>query len=174
MMARFLHGDSALLRRKYASPVLAFFWISGLMSGVFLFFAADRPIHPQLHLAAGSPVSFPALMGIALLPLLICALAVYLDQHWMIFVCAFGKALLFSHVSVGIWTAFGSAGWLVRLLFLFSDTMMCGLWYLFWLSCLHGTHRSPVRWMPVFSGAVLITGADYWIISPLLLRIFSI
>lgn len=124
--------------------------------------------------AASGSVSIAGLLGITTLPFLISAFAVSFSMAWLIFPVCFCKAFAFSFVSLGVLQAFGSAGWLVRLLLLFSDCAGMPLLYGFWLRHLPGGRPVGV-WETAFllAACVLLGSVDYRIISPFLAGLLS-
>ncbi len=159
--------------RKYPSLKLAFFWIAGLFVGLGLFGLSGISPESLLRESMMGPVSAEALLVRVMVPFLICVAGILLDQHWLIYVCAFCKAVLLAFASMCTMIAFGSGGWLIRFLFLFTDTLMCVVWYGFWMDSLSRTSFSTVKAMFLCAVGFFIAGVDLRVISPLLMRIIN-
>ena len=106
------------------------------------------------------------------LPIVIAVLAVFIGQRWLIFPMAFLKAVAFAYVGWSVVITFGSAGWLIRLLLLFSDCASMPLLWGFWNKALVSDFDALV---PASVAAVLtILGigiVDYGVISPFLISL---
>ena len=78
-------------------------------------------------------VSIVGLFLVTVFPFLLSALAAVFSVPGLCFPICYAKAACFSFVSLGILTAFGSAGWLCCFLLLLRDWLGMGVLYLFWL-----------------------------------------
>ena len=161
-------------RCRLAEPLLAFSFFAGLLMGVTLFLGVNAA---QLSLMRGSgngSVSIVLLFVTNCLPFLISAYAVYLSKAWLLFPVAFLRGCLFAFAAMGTGSCFGSAGWLFRPLFLFSDTLSLPVLYLFWLRHISGDHKFDFGEIVLYLAIVLLTGSiDYCLISPFLAPIIS-
>ena len=151
--------------------VLAFCWCLGFIFGVFLFLYAGTPGVSLMHRMLFGSVSIVSLTGIGLLPFLFTAYAVFISRLRLLFLMCFCKACLFAFVSMGICAAFSSAGWMMRLLLLFYDTVCCVLLYFLWYRLLRGRN---VSWLVIILTGILAGGLDYYIISPFLAGLIEI
>ena len=173
MAAQYFTWVSSRLQRKGPGVFLAFCWILGLVCGWELFRISG---FSGRFAAADSWVSSPAgadLLIRVLIPFLICAVGILLDQRWIIYGCAFGKAVAMCFASLWVLSCFGSGGWLVRFLLLFTDTLMCGIWYGFWMDALSGNKLDIPRFLLFCAGGCFIAGVDFRMISPLVTRILN-
>ena len=168
-MARFLHSIHSFTIRKYDKLFLALSWLSGLGFGGLVFRYAGSNLVSMMPLAV---ICQPSIFGLLLssaLPFLFSAFAVYICAPRLLFGICFVKAFLLSYISCGVFSAFGSAGWLIRLMLLFSDLWCTVLLYLYWLR-----HIDRVRGFsfPRFSGYLAAVFFAVWVdvscISPLL------
>lgn len=168
-MARFLHHDMPRSSRKFYCPLLAFFWTSGLASGIWAWFLSGEFITPLMRSSAYGSVSIVSLLCVTGLPFLLSAFAVFLSSEWLLIPIAFGKGFFFSLISMGTTVSFGCAGWLVRLLLCFSDIVSIPLLYWFWVRCLRND-GSRLIYLTFFTGALflLIGSVDYYMITPFL------
>jgi len=130
-----------LILRKGTTVILAFFWISGLISGFLLFYqsAASASLMRGCVYASVSIVWF---LVLSILPFLFSALAVFLSFPPLLFLACFLKALCHGFLLAGLDSVWGSAVWLVRLLVLSDDFILVPLLYYFWLRCISRVKNS--------------------------------
>ena len=168
-MAQFLHRDSLQILRKGSTFFLAFFWLSGLICGILVFLSAGNSLIPLMRSALSAPVSIVGLLCVSMLPFLLSVFAVFVSNPRLILLVSFGKAFFFSLVSLGVIQAFGSAGWFVRWLLLFSDSVSLPLLYWYWCRYISGS-REFCGWETcgVLSLGLLIGSVDYCLVSPFL------
>jgi hypothetical protein len=170
-MARFLHSIHSFTFRKKSHCFLALSWTFGLGFGGLVFRYVGSHLAPWMPLAASCQPSIPGLLFSTLIPFLLSAFAVYLSVPKLLFGICFCKAFLLGYVCCGVFAAFGSAGWLVRWLFLFTDLWGAALLYHY---C--GRHISGVRTfspgvLTVYGCLLLVVAlTDYGCIVPLLQR----
>ena len=157
--------------RKYSALKLAFCWIAGLFLGWNLYEVSGIRFGCLIRESVLSPVSVGEAVVRVLAPFLICRIGVYLEQRWLIYSCGFLKACLMVFVSLTAMASFGAGGWLMRSLFLFSDTVLCVLWYGFCLHCLSETGGSPEKTLMFCSVGLLVAGMDLRVVMPLLERV---
>lgn len=172
-MARFLHPESSPAFRKWGDVLLALSFLSGLFFGIHLFFSADTSFDSLMPGALTSPVSIVDLLIPFALPFLFSAAAVYLCIPGLILPVSFLKSAIYGFLSCGISYSFGSSGWLVLLLFLFSDICFLPLLYLYWIRHISAQRLfSLIETGLFFAGAILISGIDYYVIFPFLQGLF--
>lgn len=168
-MARFLLHESPDSWRKGRTVFLALSFLAGLVSGILVFFVAGESILSLMRSALYCPVSIVGLLCVTALPFLFSAIAVFLSEPWLMGPISFGKAFFFSLLSLGTMAGFGSAGWLVRWLLMFSDLMGLPLLYLYWQRHVSGMQAFSLMEAFVFASLfVLIGSIDYCLFSPLL------
>ena len=173
-MTQVLHQSVFPLQRKWTSVVLACFWSGGLVFGILLFFLASNSTASLVRQAACAPVSVSNLLMTNLLPFLVSGLAVYIQRPQLLYGCAFLRGCLLTFVATGTILAFGSAGWLVRLLLLFSDICLAVPLYLYWLRHISGLRRFSALHSSGFAAAALLIGSiDYCFVAPFLVRILD-
>ena len=173
-MGRFLNLKLPHFSRKYSLVILAFSWFLGLFLGVVFSIAAGDSIISLMSTAVSSRVSIVGLLTAILLPFLLSAFAVLICEPCLLVVIAFGKAFVFSYLSLGLMAAYGSAGWLVWLLLMFSDCCFLPLLMLYWIHFIFGgrSQAIPVTAMIGFA-AVAIGSFDFYIVSPFLASLIS-
>ncbi len=168
-MARFLHSIDSFTFRKYDKHILALSWVLGLGFGGLVFRYAGSDLASQMPLAAMCQPSIFGLLTCSMLPFLFSAFAVYICIPRLLFVICFAKAFALAYVSCGIFSAFGSAGWLVCYMLLFTDLGCSVLLYLYWLRHISGVRSFSFRRLAVYLAVVFMTGwMDIACISPLL------
>lgn len=168
-MNRFLHWIPFVLPCKVPQRSLICAWFFGLAAGVGLSFLADDSFLSTMRAAASSHVSIIGLLSAILLPLLFSAFAVYISQPQLLLPVAFCKAFLFSYLAFGVTAAFGTAGWLVRGLLMFSDCLTLPLLWWFWLRCLRIPKEDATHCFFFACAAALLIGCvDYCTVSPFL------
>lgn len=172
-MDRFLNFNLSAWRCKKSMIQLACAYLFGLISGVLISMSASDALCSAMRAAVYGRVSIPGLLSAILLPFLFSALAVYISSSWLLIPIAFGKAFLFAFLGTGILGAFGSAGWLVRLLLMFSDIASMPLLWWYWRKSLCGSGHFT-RNAVVAAGFVLLIGSvDYCVISPFLANLIE-
>lgn len=173
-MARFFCPDSPHWWRKGCRFFLACSWLSGLACGILVYLSAGGLLVSLMRSTVYVPVSIVGLLCVTTLPFLFSALAVFLSKPGLLLPICFGKAFLLAFVSIGIFQAFGSAGWLLRWLLLFGDCASVPVLYWFWLRYLPGT-RPLCGWeaFSMLSLGVLIGSVNYSVISPFLVRLIE-
>ena len=148
--------------------LLALSCLSGAIFGYVCAVYCGASLLLLTRMAVFSPVSVVGLSACCLLPFLYAALAAYLSCHWLLYLLCFVKLFLFCFCGCVVYAAFGTAGWLVRSLFQFSDSCLLPVLCWFCLRCL-GSVKTRKRDFAF----CLLTGAavgilDFCVISPLL------
>lgn len=174
-MARFLHQDSEYPKRSQNHWILAFFWISGLISGILSAYAAGPSFLLLMRRTVFGSVSIVSLLCASFLPFLLSASAVFFSAEMLIFPIALVKGFLFSFVSMGAVLAFGFSGWFLRILICFADLMSVPLLLWFWLHSVNAEGRR-VTSEGIFMAAflLLIASIDYRVISPFLADLINL
>lgn len=153
--------------RRTLVVFLASVWVLGLVLGLATVFVSDPAFLALLQIAPDCPVSVGGLLISALLPTLFTAMAVIISCRWLLIPIAFLKAFLLSALSCGFVLAYSSGGWLVAVMFLFSDYLCtCALlWYWFRLILKKPAAVHCFAVLAVFTVAGFL---NYWYISPFL------
>lgn len=173
-MDLFFHFRLPHFLRRDLSFHLAFSWVLGSVFGAITSFYASDSLLSLMRMTAVSPVSIVSLLSAILLPLLFSAFAVYISNVWLLIPAAFFKAFLYHFFCFGILRSFGSAGWLIRLLLIFSDTLTLPVLWMYWLRSIKGTREGlAFRTIPAVCAVFLIGSVDYSVISPFLAQILS-
>ena len=161
--------------RKEMLIVLAVCWFSGLLCGIFYFSVCDNSVISLMHRMVFCSASIVGLLSASFIPFLLTSFFVATSRIWAVFLVSFVKAFLFSFVSIGCLTTFGSGGWLLRYFLLFCDCAVLPAF--FWYCMRYITAPVRTRWIAAtiaFAGVIaLITVLDYRIIAPLVCLIDS-
>ena len=156
--------------RKYATHILALAWTLGLVFG-FCAIAAGL-LSPAFGQAIKLPPSLFSIISVLLLPIVVSLLAVFAGQRWLIYPLAFLKALTFAYVGWSVVITFGSAGWLIRLLFMFSDCACVPLLWWFWNRALKLEFDALLP--ASLSAGLTVLGigiVDYGVVAPFLVNL---
>ena len=168
-MARFLHLEFTKFARRIGVVFLALSWCFGLFSGLLIFHNSGASIASLMGMAVSSHVSFFGTLIPFLLPFLLSAIAVYLSLYWLLPVICFCKACLFAYVSCGLIFSFGSAGWLVQVLFMLTDMCFSAALLIFWQRHISVRRGLSAREIILFLlVGIALAGADYLAVSPFL------
>lgn len=169
----YLYKRSSALRHssRICIWILAFVWISGLICGV-MYAAYDATIISLMRMVCFNCVSIVGLATILILPLLISAVAVYFSKPAVIYLLSAFKAFSSGYCIYGTLAVYGSAGWLIRLLLLFSDTCITVVLMWFWIRHISGSKRALTADTAVCTVlAGLIGIIDYTVVSPFLVTL---
>lgn len=149
-------------------------WILGLLLGVYSGCRWDESLVPLMHGCLYDTVSIVCVFCLLCLPFMISLLASFWNVRWLIYLIAFGKAFLFSFVSLGVFFSFGAAGWLVQLLLMFSEVCSLPVLYWFWMYCLdHRQGPSPLEIFSLLSLFFLIASLNCSYVMPFLASLIS-
>ncbi len=144
---------------------------ASLIFGTLLAVRADSSVYPLMRRAASGSVSIVCHLATQLLPFLIAAYAAYISRRWLLHTVCAVRLFSFTYIGALIWISFGSAGWLIRFLILFSDIILVPFlcWYGFRRAAGYDSDRRDF-WicMGATVGTALI---NCLFISPLLVKI---
>ena len=143
-------------------------WTVGLLLGLSFAFFADHSVLLMMRRWCYSPVSIVDLLPGCLFPFLLSALAVYLNEPWVLGPILGAKAFAFGFCACMICRCFGSAGWLVCSLLLISGWTSAVLLLYFDLMASSDRAKALARfpWFAVI--AIAIALADIYFVAPIL------
>jgi len=167
-MVCFFRAFNCANGRRILVVILAFVWVSGLFLGLGTALFADPSFLGLLHKAPVCPVSFGGCFIGLLLPLLFTALSTAVSCHWLLIPLAFARAFLWSALSCGIVLAYGSGGWLVAVLFLFSHCLCNSALLWVWLRLFMSKGITRIHHFAVLAVFLFVCFLDFWHISPFL------
>lgn len=174
MAVVFLPGESCFPFRR-GRFFLGLSFLAGMLLGIVPFFCSAAFSFPWMRGCLTGAVSIVGVTLLNYLPFLLSAYAVSLSRPGLLAGVALARGWLFSFTCLRISLGFGTAGWIVRLLLLFSDLICLPLLYFFWLRLLSGGERPDAWELLFYFSVVLLTGSvDICLISPILASIISI
>lgn len=160
---------------KFFKHLLVLSWCLGLLLGALAATAASNVLIPLMRRALHLPASLPGLLISIVLPFLLSAYAVSLSEPWLLLPISALKAFGFAFCSFGVTLTYGTAGWLVRLLFLFSDVCVIPILFFYWLRHIPDASRKSGREL---AGCLLLASfvgvIDLYLISPFLAKLIEI
>ena len=166
-MARFLHRVSCLVVCNRNRCLLAFFWITGVLSGILISHSAGSYVSTLMRSYLYGSVSIIRLVLVLYLPFLLSAIAVSFSGCWMLFPIAFMKGFLFSLIAMGIFRVYGCAGWLMHWFLCFSDLMLMPLLFWYWIRLLDAAPSAALREGVFLLAPVFCIGSiDYCLVLP--------
>lgn len=169
-----LHSDFSFSWRRGCLLLLALFWCAGLVFGVYTASMADNTLISLMRSAVFSPVSIVGLLSSYLLPFLFTALAVFLSKSWLILPICFVKSFSYGLCARTVALTFGDSGWLLQLLFLFSDTCALSVLFWFWIRHLAGSRVTVIKDAAICIVVFIILGIlDYCCVSPFLAMLIN-
>jgi len=129
----YFRADRFAILRKISLPVLSFVWCLGLSCGFWLVTPAEPFSTALMYAFVSERGSIFGLLVVNLLPILISALVVRYQVIALVLPIAFFKAFLVGFCYSCVLCAFASAGWLICLLTLFSQSISAVLLLWFWI-----------------------------------------
>lgn len=169
-----LPADFPKIWCRFCVSFLAFSWTLGLSAGVYFAGTMQSSVFSLMRAAASSRVSIVGLIVLLIFPLLLSAFAVYLSAPICLLPVSFCRGAAFGFCSLGALYAFGSAGWLVRLMLLFSASAMTVPLFWFWIRHISGNKLLLRRDLAVCSALAVVIGIiDYFLVSPYLVMLMN-
>ena len=147
---------------------LAFLWVCCLLMGILLAYN-DLSIFLLMRTAVSCHVSIVGLTVVLILPILFSIVGLIFRKFVINYLILAVKALLTGYLLYGLLICYGSAGWLIRCLMLFSDNTVTII--LLWLMFRHiNGNRGTLAVDSIISVflAVTIGITDYLFVSPFL------
>lgn len=160
--------------RRNPRTLLAISFVSGLVAGTAVSSSAGDLIVRTIPDALSVSGSLSGILTAALVPFALSALAIVMGRPALLYPIAFWKAFLTGFLGFAVLAAYGSAGWLVRSLMLFTECLTLPVLLIYWF-----LHLSPERLSVPLSTAAAVFAAvltgtfDYCIVSPFLAAVIS-
>ena len=165
---------SSWISRKSLFLVLAFCSCFFGLTGVSYGFKVSGPFVSLILLSATAQVSISGLVFSRLFPLLLIFLAMIYDKPGFLVVICTLKSFLFGLVFSSVNRLYGSAGWIISALLLFSDSVTTILVHYFSFrhaDRFHSGGYKEIRWI-IFL-VLLAVFVDVLFISPFLRSVFN-
>lgn len=158
--------------RSFNCLALLLIWLSGLLVGCVFYFVNEALFLSMMRGALIAPVSFVGLFLIVFLPLILTYFSVLTEKPIIILIVCFFKSAAFTFCGLLISRLFFHASWLIRFLFLFTDSCFLSALLILWFvrfSCPRFRGDWDVKLCAVFG--VLVALVDYCRISPFLMSL---
>ena len=173
-MVRFFPVFFSANSRRVHVAVLAFVWVTGLICGAVTAGSAGSSFHSLMRFAPSGQMSIVSLLISVLLPLLVSAIASNCFRYWLLCLFAFVRAFLLSCILFGVAIAYGSAGWLIGFLFLFSDILSAPVLVWYWFRSIAGS-KSTFRCGTVVLLLLILIGLfDGRFVAPFLANLLTL
>lgn len=147
--------------------ILAFLWTVSIAIGMYMAFGLKEVNISFMQGVVSQHISFAGLAVILLLPLFISIIALWLGFKELIRILCCLRGLVLGYCLLGLLQAFGSAGWLVCTMLLFSNIAGSLILFCIWVSSSFNKIFSLIF-------VVLIGCMDYFLISPYLVYIINL
>ena len=160
-------------KRNHFLVLFSLLWIAGILVGFGLFCICKPFLFLQMRSSILQPVSIVGLCLSIFLPLLCTVLSVLLDRPILALAVCFIKAASFSFSLSWISSIYGTASWLVYMLFMFSDICFLLILFICWFRfpCSFNAKVKRFFCVAILLGLLIALG-DYFVISPFLVRLF--
>lgn len=165
-------ANSRHLSSKYSCRCIALIccWAVGLIVG----YCYCKPCFlPLMHSAVLQQVSIVGLFVCIFLPLICSYFSFLTDKPVIIMIVCFLKAAAFGFCGALVSQSFYTASWMIRLLFMFSDCCVMILLFVLWFRRFSGAHirgMMDIAVCTVIGAGIAVV--DYFLISPMVLRLF--
>lgn len=148
---------------------LAFIWTFSVFAGIILG-SKSVPYYTSLMLSAASgPMSIAGMFLIFILPLVISIISIRFKVSFLVLPLALIKGFFYGFLTVSVYSALGSAGWLICLLLLFSNSILIVLLLWFWFKYLKVHNCCLMRdFLVAIAFGVLVCAFDAIMVSPFL------
>lgn len=149
-------------------------FIIGLLLGALLARFTIGRGNATIVMAATCSALLPVQIVIMVVPLAISVLAVRLSASIAFFPLCLIRSFTFGYCSCGVFMAFQSAGWLIKGLLLFSDSILIVPLLWFWLRHLDGSRQHLKSDALLYVGfSLIVCFLDFLYISPFLALILQ-
>ena len=146
-------------------------WVLGILLGCLM--GQQIPIDgSMMHALMHSRMSIVGGLAVCFLPLLLSAALVWLGRVKFLLPLAFLKAFAFAVISCVILRIFASAGWLIRALFLFSDSVLSFFFLRLWFCCLKENSAGEKDFLYTAVCSLVVFLIDYFIVAPFTTMLF--
>lgn len=148
-------------RRRHLYCALIFFWLLGSLSG-----ALSRCVLSfKIPWTSGFSFGSRLVCFIPILDVLLSAALIWGLPSQALLGFAFVRSATFAWVAVGLRLCFGSAGWLLWPMLLFSELFFFPFLFLFWLRLL-SEQWGRLDLFLCLTVAAMVSLTDYWLVMP--------
>lgn len=167
------HNNTFTFSNIYMTFFLSICWILGLLIGLFLAICLPDESRYLVHTLVYSRVSTVGLLINLFLPIILSAIVWKLKFPALFLLFAFIKAISYGFCFYVITYIYHEAGWFLRWLFLFSDTVLSVLLLWFWFRNINAINKQGRKDVCICSILVLLISLlDIYYVSPFLQRLF--
>lgn len=158
----------------YGKLLLIICWLAGLLIGFIYAKGHCTELYFLMRIAVAQRVSIVGIVFSLSFPLIISAIAIHLDSPLVLSILAFLKAFCFGCCCCAVVAAFGSSGWFIRWLLLFSDSCIVVVLLWLWLKSFAGDeHTIHADVLISIVIAIIIGCVDYFVVSPFMVSLFQ-
>lgn len=158
-------------RRNTKITLIFIFWLAGLLSALLILRRTSLPLMYPLRVER---ISIVGMIVSLILPFILSYILLNKGYFYLVLPIIFLKALGYMFCFCCISNNFGAAGWLVRLLLLFSDTIAVLLLLHSCYQYVTGNRNSLFRYFQIAILVLIICGClDYYIISPFIMMLIN-
>ena len=143
-MSFFFTRNLIALSRRSCKMILSFLWCFGFSCGILTAARADNLASLMLA-CCDAGVSIVGLFFVPFIPFLISAAAVYISAPLILYLTGLCKSFLLGFCVCAVCMGFSVGGWLMCLLFLFTDLLTAPALFWFQLRCVSGYTRDILR-----------------------------
>ena len=172
-MMRVIHLPNGVEQRNRRSCILAFFWLAGLLGGIFCFLQMPDSFAALTGSAASGSFFFHSALITAFLPLLFTAVAGILGRPYLLCVICFLEAFLLLLISLGIRFSSASGGWLLSVLLLADRWGGVCFLYGIWLRMIRSSRKWRIREFLPAVCVLLFTEVSYYCLFRFILRVLQ-
>lgn len=148
---------------------LAFFWTFSIFAGIILGSKSVPHISSLMLSAASDSMSITGMFLIYILPLIFSIISIRLKVSLLILPLSVIKGFFNGFLSASVCVAFGSAGWLICLLLLFTNSVSSVFLMWFWFKYLHNPNSHLMRYFIIcVTFSICMFAFDVFVISPFL------
>ena len=169
-----LHIDACFKENykcRYRVIFLAFFWLLGISLGISVANVASCQFSSLMCTLFCQRVSIVRMLIIHTFPLLLSAVLMHFSAYFLLLLFAFVKAFCYAFSSYSIYLYFGSAGWLLQPLLMFSGSSVAVVLLFYWFRMLPS--RIITRDICICCIiTVCFVCIDYFLVSPFLESLF--
>ena len=161
-----MHNRSLLCRL-----LLLIGWVLGILLGSFSvrhFSVGDSLMRTLIS----SRMSIVGGLAVCFLPLLITAIVIWFGNAGYLIPLAVTKAVLYGMASGIIMRTFSNAGWLLRWLFLFSDSVLSISYMRLWFYVVKGGCDPKKEMLYTAISCLAVFFIDYFMIAPFIAMLF--
>ena len=148
-------------RRRQLYCALIFFWLLGSLSGAL----GRCALSFKIPWASGFSFGSRLVCFIPILDVLLSAALIWGLPSQALLGFAFVRSAAFAWVAVGLRLYFGSAGWLLWPMLLFSELFFFPFLFLFWLRLL-SEQWGRLDLFLCLTVAAMVSLTDYWLVMP--------